>query len=103
MTVDYQNLFAAGNSISSIASGAFTGVTSGNLNLGARDFLPSPLLAPSATEYLVNIKVTENVGGATSQTALSAITVDTAPEPSTVLMFLSGMGALGFARLRRKK
>jgi hypothetical protein len=55
--------------------------------------------------YLVDVKIAEASGtGNTSQTALSAITVDaTTPEPSTVWLLLSGFGAAGLSRLRRKK
>jgi len=58
--------------------------------------------------YLVDTKITdENFAAATnagaSRTDLSAITVLSlaTPEPSTVLLMLTGLGALGF-RLRRK-
>jgi hypothetical protein len=86
--------------------------STGNTVLDAQDFLLASLVAPSASEFLVNIKVQELNGAATgsgaSQTALSAITVDTAlvsastPEPSTILLFLSGLGAVGFAKFRKK-
>jgi hypothetical protein len=59
-----------------------------------------------SNQYLVDIQVKENSGaGLTSQTALSAITVDSAlvtPEPSTILLVLAGFGALGMTRLRRR-
>jgi len=58
-----------------------------------------------ANQYLVDIQVKEVSGaGLTSQTALSAITVDSAiPEPSTILLTLAGFGALGASRLRRRR
>jgi len=97
------NLFGVnGNAYTSIAAGAFAGTT-GNLSLDAQDFLLSSLVAPSANEYLVSIQVAEMSGLAgTSNTALSAITVNTTPEPSTVFLFMTGLGALGLARFRRK-
>ena len=54
--------------------------------------------------YLVSIQVKEitNAGGGA---ALSAITIDTAaatPEPSTVLLFVAGLGVVGLGRLRKK-
>jgi len=91
-----------GTAYNSITSGVYLG-SSGTVNLDSQDFLLSQLVAPSAGEFLVNIKVTELVGGAgVSGTALSAVTVGTVPEPSTVMLFLSGLGALGIARFRRK-
>jgi hypothetical protein len=91
-----------GNAYTSVAAGVFAGTT-GNISLDAQDFLLGNLVAPSAGEYLVNIKVQELNGLAgTSNTALSAITVDTTPEPSTILLFMTGLGALGLARFRRK-
>ncbi len=54
--------------------------------------------------YLVDVKIAEASGvGNTSQTALSAITVDATPEPSTIWLLLSGFGAAGMSCLRRKK
>jgi hypothetical protein len=53
--------------------------------------------------YLVSIEV-ENIGVAGSSSALSAITLETVPEPSsTVLLILSGLGVFGFSRFRRRK
>jgi hypothetical protein len=61
-------------------------------------------------EWLVSMTITENVANtyassssAPSETGLSAITVDTVtPEPSTVLLLMSGLGGLGLMRLRRR-
>jgi len=61
-------------------------------------------------DWLVSMTVSENLANtyasnnsAPSETALSAITVDTAtPEPGTVLLFLSGLAGLGIARVRRR-
>jgi hypothetical protein len=83
------------------AAGIYAG-SSGNVVLNDQDFNLAALVAPSSGEYLVSIVVNEAAGSA-GQTSLSAITVDTAaPEPSTVFLFLTGLGALGLARLRRK-
>jgi len=102
VTVNDVNLFATGNLYSNITAGVFLGST-GNLNLDSEDFLLSSLVAPSLGEFLVNVKVTELTGGpGVSATALSAITVDTVPEPSTVFLFLTGFGALALKRIRRK-
>lgn len=54
--------------------------------------------------YLVSIQVADSSGaGHVSETALSAITVDATPEPATVWMFITGLGAVGLARFRSKK
>jgi hypothetical protein len=83
-----------------VIAGSFTG-SSGNVVLDAQDFNLAALVAPSASEYLVSVVVKE-AAGSTGQTSLSALTVDTVPEPSTVFLFLTGLGALGIGRLRRK-
>jgi hypothetical protein len=101
-------LFGAdGNSYTSIPAGTYSTYGGGNLSLGAIDFnfdALGGLLNPSGNEFLVDVKITENSArGNFSQTALTAVTVDTlVPEPSTVFMFLTGLGAIGFARFRRK-
>jgi hypothetical protein len=54
--------------------------------------------------YLVSVKIAEvSPSGAYGTLDLSAITVDAIPEPSTVFMFLGGLGAIGFAKFRRRK
>ncbi len=65
------------------------------------------------TEFLVSITVTDTLtsgyagyGGANpatnnSRAALSAITVEQAPEPSTIFMALSALGGLAYFRRRK--
>jgi hypothetical protein len=86
----------------------FTGTT-GKLNLDDQDF---QFGSAFSNYYLLSMTVTDTSGAVNvSRTALSAVTVVTgasadsspssAPEPSTVLMLLGGLGVLGIARLRR--
>jgi hypothetical protein len=86
----------------------YTGSTAGKTKLDDQEFVfNSPTLS---NEWLVSVTVTENVANtyasnpsAPSQTALSAITVDTVvPEPGSILLFLSGIGGLGLMRFRRR-
>jgi hypothetical protein len=54
--------------------------------------------------YLVSVQVKEIATGGGGD-GVSAITIDTAaatPEPSTVLLFVAGLGVLGFGRRRKK-
>jgi hypothetical protein len=99
ITVTTNTLFST--SYNTGATGVYAN-SSGSLRLDDLVFLFGNTYA---NQYLVDIKVTENNGASgTSQTALSAITVDsgaTTPEPSTVLLALAGFGALGAARWRR--
>jgi hypothetical protein len=93
------------NAYTSIGLGSYSG-TSGSLSLYSQDFQLGSLVAPSAGEYLVSIQLQERVGVSPfSQTALSAITIDAAaspvPEPSTVFLLMTGLGAIGLARFRR--
>ena len=88
-----------------VAAGTFVNTT-GSLNLDDQGF---QFGSTHLTDYLVSMVVKENsVGGSNaSQTALSAITVNTAavtatPEPSTVLLLLGGLGLMGAARIRRR-
>ncbi len=54
--------------------------------------------------YLVSVQVTEVVGGAhTSESGLSAITVDATPEPSTIWLLIAGIGVAGIARFQLRK
>jgi hypothetical protein len=85
----------------------YTNTTAGKAKLDDQQFVFSPTLS---NEWLVSMTITENVGNTTvsnpsapSETALSAITVDTAvPEPGSILLFLSGIGGLGLMRFRRR-
>ncbi|HVW84939.1 MAG TPA: PEP-CTERM sorting domain-containing protein [Bryobacteraceae bacterium] len=84
-------------------SGSMYYNTSGTLNLDNQHFSFS---GAQLSEYLVSIEVINTLGTkSTSQTALTAITVDSltasTPEPSTVMLLLSGLGVIGFRRFRR--
>jgi hypothetical protein len=87
--------------------------TQGHLKLDTQEFVfnnPSLL-----GDYLVSLTVTENLSNTPaseirnsasfpSETALSAIDVDTVtatPEPTTILLLLSGLGGFVFLRFRR--
>jgi len=97
------------------ALGAYGNSSSGNVVLDDQGFLFNNLALTGAfagdtnlNTYLVAVQVVESGGGNGVSTALSAITVDTAagststtPEPATVLLFLTGLGAIGLARFRR--
>jgi len=84
--------------------------TSGSVNLDDQLFTFS---AARQGEWLDSITIS-NTGGlagiipATSRTALSAITVDTTvvvptPEPGSIMLILSGIGAIGVSRIRRRR
>jgi hypothetical protein len=89
---------------STVANGAYAG-TSGSLFLDDQSFsFGTAYLA----DYLVSITVSDSSGAADiSRAALSAIAIDTVvppaatPEPSTILLGLTGLVALGFFKLRR--
>jgi hypothetical protein len=51
--------------------------------------------------YLVSVQVKE-ITGAGGGVGVSAVTVDAVPEPSTVLLFVAGLGVVGFGRLRKR-
>jgi len=53
--------------------------------------------------YLVSVQIKE-IATAGGGAGLSAITIDTAatPEPSTVLLFVAGLGVVGLGRLRKR-
>jgi hypothetical protein len=74
------------------------GLLLGTLNL--------PGVGSNLNTYLVNVQFEEtgNANYLGEYGAVSALTVVTAsPEPSTVFMFLIGLGAIGFAHFRRSK
>jgi hypothetical protein len=85
----------------------YSGATSGNVVLDDSGFYfngisLSTIGGTNLTNYLQSVSVKETGAINGTAEALSAITVETVPEPSTIFMFLSGLGAIGFARFRRK-
>lgn len=79
------------------ASGPYAGTT-GNIVLDDQGFFFGDTFLES---YLVDIRVAETaITAGTSSLALSAITVETVPEPSTIFMMLTGLGAMVFAGFR---
>jgi len=97
VTVDTDNVVSI--AYNSVAAGKYLG-TAGFLNLDDQGFQFS---SAYASDYLVSIQVKElNGTGSASQTALSAITVESPiPEPSTVVLLIAGIGAIGASRLRK--
>jgi hypothetical protein len=80
------------------------GSTSGNVVLDDQLFTFG---SAHTTEFLVSITISNALGTSqsgvnVSRTALSGITVNQVPEPSTILMALTGLGAVGYFRRRRK-
>jgi len=73
------------------------------LYLDAQDFYLGPA---SANDTLESIVISDTAGSAvkTSRDGLSAITVQTtsAPEPSTVVLFVTGIGAVAMRRRRNQ-
>jgi hypothetical protein len=74
----------------------------GNLVLDDQGFFfTGSALTTSLSSYLVNIQIMEANVATGSAVGISAVTVDATPEPSTILLLLAGLGAIGFSRLRR--
>jgi hypothetical protein len=101
VSVTSQNLFTASYTSSNITGTSVFAGSSGNINLDALDFNLSAYSGMYLTQILV-----ANTGFAakTSQIGLSAITADqitSTPEPSTIVLLIAGLGALGVARIRR--
>jgi hypothetical protein len=98
-TVDADNLYG----IKYNGTGNMLVLNDTGLLLGALNF---PGIGSNLNLYLVDVRV-EETGNSTYSNeygAVSALTVVTAaPEPSTVVMFLAGLGAIGFAGFRRRK
>jgi len=82
------------------AVGMYAG-SQGFLKLDDQDFVFGSAFA---NDWLVSVGVTQNstFGMNVSASALSAITVDAAPEPTTILLVLSGLASLGVLRRFRK-
>ena len=92
------------------ATGAYAGGT-GSVDLDDQGFLFNNVSLNSlgaglnnTNTFLVSIGIKESAGTETTnaELGLSGITVVTTPEPSTVMLFLGGFGAIGLARLRRR-
>jgi len=106
VTVNTSNVYQ--QSYTSVPSNEFTGTT-GTQQLDAQDFILANLFAGESSDYLVSIGIDDTSFGVppaggdqtASLTALSAITVDPAPEPSTWMLFVGGIAAVGVGRLRR--
>jgi len=100
-----QNLFGTNNLYNSAVGSEAN--TSGFLSLQDLGYVFSGSLATyAASQYLVSVQITEAAGTQSGASALglSAVTVTTGtPEPSTVFLLLSGLGAIGFGRFRRRK
>lgn len=99
-----QTCAAATASVSAfnIWNGTDTHNTNGVLNLDAQDF---NLGAAAAGDTLEQIIIT-NTASATSRDLVTAVdlqTLSSAPEPASILLILSGIGALGLVRRRQKQ
>jgi len=78
--------------------------SSGNVMLDELHFQFAASRGILGTLNSITITPSGAAGGGTSRLALTAIdVVQTVPEPSTVMMFLSGFGILGLGRLRNRK
>lgn len=110
VTVNTKVVYNSFNYTAANPSGLYAG-SQGTLKLDDQQFIFGAL---SQNKWLVSVQVTENLGntpasvGTTgnlpSETALSAITVDTAaPEPGTVMLFIGGLAGIGFLQYRRKR
>jgi hypothetical protein len=92
------------------ASGAYSGST-GSIDLNDQGFFFNSGISLSSlgagdnplNTYLVSISIRDNTASTGAGSALSAITVDTVPEPSTVFLLLTGLGVIGFTGLRRRR
>jgi hypothetical protein len=84
----------------STASG-YGNVTAGNVQLDEQTFAFG---APYQNDFLVAVIVDNQLNPYVSKVALSAVTVTQAtPEPSTILLLLTGLGSIGLGAFRRKK
>ncbi len=91
------------NSVNVSGSNPFTGATSGTVNLNDQGFIFSQGL--NSNKYLVAITINELSGVSNvSSTAISAVTVDYAPEPASIWLGVTGLVmAMGISRVRRRR
>ncbi len=92
-----------------IGSNASVGCSNGTVYLDDQGFFFNSLNLGSGltnlNTYLVSVQVKEIVINGSGGSGLTAVTVDQAsatPEPSTVLLFVAGLGVVGLGRLRKR-
>jgi hypothetical protein len=82
-------------------AGGYGNVTAGNVQLDEQTF---SFGAPYASDFLVAVIVDNQMSPYVSKAALNGITVtQVTPEPSTILLLLTGLGSIGLGAFRRKK
>jgi hypothetical protein len=95
-----------GTDLGTTANVAVKNVYTTGTSTGSTMFLDEqifPVLTQYQNDYLVSITINDYGSASTSHELLSAITVTPTPEPSTVAMLFAGLGAIGVARMRRRK
>jgi hypothetical protein len=97
------NVYSAAFSGATLATASGYGaITAGNVQLDEQTF--SFAGTPYANDFLVAVIIDNQMNPLVSKAALSAITVNqTTPEPSTILLLLTGLGSIGLGSFRRKK
>lgn len=103
-TVETSQITVDTNNLLSFAYTSGGAGTAGDVVLSDQGFIFSPTLLASLPAFLVDIRIDETGTTALSGVALSAVTVETvaiSPEPSTILLLLTGLSVIGLAGFRR--
>jgi len=83
-------------------AGAYSSVSAGSVQLDEQTF--SFAGTPYANDFLVAVIVNNQMNPNLSKVDVSAVTVSQAtPEPSTILLLLTGLGSIGLGAFRRRK